>query len=767
MEKPNEFLKKYYQEISFFLVNLALVLTFLLVINLSGILELNILSSKTLLYTITSSSLLIILLRYEYSDIDSKKKVFLKHSSKTFFFASLLLQVIYTNNLHISITLLKPISIILTNYSPIIDFLFYASGIFLLLMHRKEIREMTAGIFKKKTLNSKNNKDEKNNLVEALGVRNKTSLLLLILILIGFTVIKAPYFDYNFTGAHTMKYNTYVEPAKYMVEQNDFTWYQLKYLANPVTNPDGTGRRLPQLPLLEWSLASTFKFLPNNSLEVNTRLVTHTIGLLTLVFTFLLVKKWSNNIYALIVTSLMATNSIVIFTTFVTVYDGINFMFLLISSYLLTKYLHDKKETPLLLTLSGLIAGIGLSIKISFLIWILPVTIFFVLYKNKDLIKKIYDFTVFYIFAGGLYLVTRYSIPNLAEDTQESALKLLGGLSVLILTYLLVNKYQHSIQKLLHKLNSKRLLVPLTLLTLLILPPFIFSFLANDNLIKNFLTDKRFLFNLEFYEYMLTQKFTPTLTKPVFILSTIGLGLLPFVKDKKVKYFNITILLTALFFWVTASKSIFPHDYYTQIIMFSLILPASLLIYSTLEIYSKDISKILLLLLLSFFLLPLSIQISKDYLAPQLPMFQEAAEYLEEQTQEGDLYIDESYLLSLTLRTGRPRVGNVNSFSDEVFKKDVRDLGFKGALDKYNVKYLITQDDFPNYESYVHIFTEEYLESTEFNRGQIILHVLNPNKDTWYTDSKERQELVREYDLESKFVFEKEIGVYRFFRFEN
>jgi hypothetical protein len=35
-----------------------------------------------------------------------------------------------------------------------------------------------------------------------------------------------------------MKYNTYVEPAIYMIENNTPFWNQKKYQADPVNNPE-------------------------------------------------------------------------------------------------------------------------------------------------------------------------------------------------------------------------------------------------------------------------------------------------------------------------------------------------------------------------------------------------------------------------------------------------------------------------------------------------------------------------------------------------
>ncbi len=112
-------------------------------------------------------------------------------------------------------------------------------------------------------------------------------ILILLLILIVFTLIKLPYFGVSFTGEHTMKYNSYVEPAKYMLENDNPFFYQKKYLSDPVNNPRGNFSVFGSLPLLEWGLLLTYKIFPSNSLEVNTRLFTNFLGILLLLSSYL------------------------------------------------------------------------------------------------------------------------------------------------------------------------------------------------------------------------------------------------------------------------------------------------------------------------------------------------------------------------------------------------------------------------------------------------------------------------------------------------
>ena len=66
------------------------------------------------------------------------------------------------------------------------------------------------------------------------GIWNITAIFIILLI---FTFIKAPYFSMPFTGEHSLKYNSYVEPAMYMAERNNPFWVQYRYLSDPIKNP--------------------------------------------------------------------------------------------------------------------------------------------------------------------------------------------------------------------------------------------------------------------------------------------------------------------------------------------------------------------------------------------------------------------------------------------------------------------------------------------------------------------------------------------------
>jgi hypothetical protein len=201
--------------------------------------------------------------------------------------------------------------------------------------------------------------------------------------------------------------------------------------------------------------------------------------------------------------------------------------------------------------------------------------------------------------------------------------------------------------------------------------------------------------------------------------------------------------------------------------MYSLILAASLFIYIFTSLFQKSYVKLLLIILLGFYLITPTIKETRRQLSFQREGFIEAAEYLEENTKPNDLYIDESHLLSLTLETGRARIGDPNMFNNDEFKEVVEEIGFSGAMDKYNVKYLITSNIVPCYEGFADVFAKEDLRPTLTARESKLLPVATPEDYSNFVETEKRGFLVDKYDIDKKFIFEKQIGVYRFFRFEN
>jgi hypothetical protein len=599
-----------------------------------------------------------------------------------------------------------------------------------------------------------------------------TTVLAILAVVVIYTIIKIPYFDHNFTGEHSMKYSTYVEPALYMVEEKNPFHFQRTYSADPIEDWEGltlefpaieneSKGTIPQFPILEWKLAGMFALFPNLSIEMSTRIVMHAIGVITLIFSFLFVKEFVNRITAFIFTLLLATNPIFGFATFVTVYDSFNLMMLFIALFFLIRYLKNPKLFYCM-AIAGVISGLGAAAKESMLLWILPIALILIFYESHGFFKKLFNIVSYILFLIIPYAITKVAIPTIGIETNRNLVILgLSFLMIVLLTILLPKTIP-----LIENLHKKKILIPIFILALIPTALIFFNLFYNPTLFKEFITDTKIFFNIDVYISMARQ-FLRYIGIPLALIGVFGMLSLPFLKDRSVRILGFSFLMGGIFFFLTAAKSIFFHDYYTIFLMAVVLLNASIFLSLMFEkINHLQLNFLIIILLAVFVLYPRATHMQAK-ISIQEDQFDQALEYFVENTKEYEFYIDEVQATYFSLYSGRPRVRDLVMLEDENFKKDVRELGFKEAMDKYNIKYLITFHEEPEYEKFANIFSEKELLRPSYRRSDLILSMVRPEEYEYFKDIEEREFIIEEHNLKEKFVFEKQIGNFRFFTFAN
>lgn len=580
-----------------------------------------------------------------------------------------------------------------------------------------------------------------------------TSLLAILVVLITYTVIKIPYFNQDFTGEHPMKYSAYVEPALHMSGNNDFFEYKKQYYSDPL---DKTIQENPSFPILEWKLATMYKIFSNVSVEINTRLVMYMFGILTLIFSFLFLKEFTNKKIAFFSSIFLATNPIFGLATFVTVYDSVILMYLFASLYFLTLFLKNRK--PLfLITIAGALAGLGIAAKITLLVWLLPIVLIVIFFKSPNLYTKLFDTTTYLFF---LFL------PYIATKPEEKILSLAMAILVAVFLTRFLEIRKDKILFYLENLHKKKFLLPITILAVLPIILIIMQTLQDSGIREEFITDSKLLFNFDMYLYM-TRQFVRHLGIPLALLGILGIFSLFFIKEKDIKVVGFAFLISGFLFLITSAKSIFFHDYYTIFLMAVILLQGAIAIYFVTEkIKNFAINTLIFFLIFLFILIP-RISHTKERFEPQEEKFDKALEYFIENTQEEDFYIDEVQATYFSTYSKRKRVGDLVMLEDVNFKSEVREFGFKETMDKYNIKYLITFNDEPEYEKYANIFSEDVLQRPSYRRTDLILSIVNSEKYEYFEDLEQREQIVEQYNLKEKFVLEKKIGNFKFFTFAN
>lgn len=599
-----------------------------------------------------------------------------------------------------------------------------------------------------------------------LDTKKSLHLFGIFFIIVLFTLIKYPHFNTSFTGVHTMKYNSHVEPAKYMLENNNVFWWQKKYLANPVNNPEGIFKSIGTLPLNEWGLFLFFKTFPNNSIEYNTRLFTHFVGIIFLISIYAFFNMWLSKEKSLIAVLLIAMHPIIILNTFLTVEDSWLLVFTFISLFFTIKHVQKKSYTYLLW--SGVFLGLGLISKISIALWLAPATTVILLFNSRSIEKFFYTLAIF--FSGGaiIYFVFNASLTSMPTDGILSVLKFIIFLLIVPLIHLFLKKVDNGLldnkAKLFLKNKYLLLICSVTFATILILFFIRKNFLS---VFQEFLTDPDLLFNWQMYKFMFNEQFKEYATHSFFYMSLFSVIVTPFLLNKKSK-----IVLTALFFsaftyWILASKSIFFHNYYTHLFMIAGAVSIAIFLSSMKKRLEKPFGEILTIALI-IILLSQMIPASKETMSKEfedMQSFEELANFLIQNTSENQIYIDDSYLLSLTIKTGRPRIEPSALDSKEV-RKIVQEKGFSAAMKKYNISYLITRNPEIKYEEFVNVFSTEGLLPTSYRRRDRIFSTIYEDFN-YFQDLEKRREIIEKNNIQDKFYIEKKIGPYTIIGFND
>jgi 4-amino-4-deoxy-L-arabinose transferase-like glycosyltransferase len=596
----------------------------------------------------------------------------------------------------------------------------------------------------------------------------------LVLILSIFIAIKVPYFDKTPTGHHNTKYMTHVDPARNMYENNNPFRMQKKYRVDPVNNPKGLINNFGRPPLNEWGLLTTFYLFPENSIIFNTHIFTCFLGVLILIFAYSFFKKWLPKTQTIIIIYLMAINPIINFASYITVQDSWLIIITFLTLISLTNYLKQKEDKKLLTT--SLLFGIGTIIKPSIFLWLTPIVSIIIFLKNKKIattIREITTIILIVLFSIILYAkVWPYSLPT---NSLLFALKLIIMAIVYYSIYLMIKKLNNKkvelfIQK---AIRNKGLLISLFFSLILI----VFSFFQITNINRfsgDFLTDSELIFNWKVYYHMLNVQFKSYLSESIFYIGIIGIFISIFLYRiyKRRLFILLSFGVGSLFYWVAASKSIFFHSYYTNIIVITFLISASLLFYILILTAKNNKIKILYLLLIFIIISPGAYKATANQLMKEkdLVYVEKLNEYLTKKVQEDELLIDERWSFNyVTIMTGIPKT-NIPKLNQDKIKESIKEQGFAQAMQKYKIKYIITENKEPLYEKYLTLFLNEKeiasinKDTIKTERTDLIEEKINSTKKVTTADIKD---LIKKYNIEEKFKLEKKIGPYKIFSFQN
>jgi len=583
-------------------------------------------------------------------------------------------------------------------------------------------------------------------------------------ILFVFTMIKAPYLGLPFTGDHYVKYNTYVEPAVHMAERNDPFWYQQKYAADPVANPEGLRRDVNHFPLYEWGLLLTYKILPFGTIEFKTRVFAHLVGILMLVLAYRFFRFYMSKKLALILLSLIAINPIISLATYVTNLDVLAIVFMFASFIVLNRYFSIRIFRDLFV--SGLLLGIGISVKYSILIYVLPIGILLIWYQSRSRIEFARDAFLYTAIGGLVTVAIVLTVSRLLRNPIQGTAVGLAFTAVLVPLYALLKGRADDLDRLVRSVFERKYLAGATVLVFLAAGAIAYRMLGMGNYSDEFLTDRTLLWNHRLYEYMLRHQFKSYLTVNVFWLSAGGFMIWLLMSRSDVKNLILSFGIGSAAFWIVASKSIFLHNYYTIIIMITFSMLSALFLYSVAMNLSRWHMKLIVLATFAVLILPRAYELTVE----QLERYEDVSEvirYINTHTAEGDFVLFEGgALTSLSITTGRGLVYPTAMVCDQA-REEIRKNGFAKTMEKYRVRFFLTSYDKPHFVDFAPLFKDTKIKEPGFNRNKFIFDRIGNHDPAISEAYVELDDVVRDQDIPAKFRMDGRVGKYSVYTFSH
>lgn len=550
---------------------------------------------------------------------------------------------------------------------------------------------------------------------------------LTIAIAIGvFIYLKLPYFSLTFTGGYYPKYAAYVEPALYMREKHTPFLLQRKYIADPITNPQGIFPYFTHLPLLEWALYGSYFFMPNNSLEINTRLVMSTVGIAIMLAAYVILTKLSTRTHAVLAVALLALHPVFQLSTYLTVLDSWTLLFALLSFILLVRYtdLHRTQD----LIYSGLVLGIGISIKFSLFLWGIPtVGMYLLLQEKKHAIENLSKEYVFFGVSASFPLAVTFGAVKYLPSLPIFGVSSFIAISILafgVLRFLL--RHEATVQKLIVIILGKKILLIGSLLALVVLSTVTVYVTGLHSYAKEFLTNARLLFEKGMYTY-LNRRLTELTMKNLLGLGVVGSVALLWTQSRsRLTKFLLSFLVGTVCYFILASKSIYFHTYYYLVFVVYIIFAASYVFALTFRMLPRLFS-IIALGIFSIFFVQKSIGYTQEFLSIQNRSASQVMRYLQDTLKSEELYlVDEDAYLQAALVISTKRVLGNKVVGSEEFANDLQETDLYTSLQKNHIRYFLTSKYTPtNIDAgFLQLVQELYItEGRKLERSQqILLH---------------------------------------------
>lgn len=591
-------------------------------------------------------------------------------------------------------------------------------------------------------------------------------VLLLLLSIAVFTAIKSPYFAAPFTGEHSMKYNTYVEPALHMTEKGSMLWYQKRYIADPVHNPEGILKSFDHLPLMEWGLYATYKLFPDSGIEKKTRLFNHIIGILILLAAYRFFIGYFPKSFCVAFIGLLSLHPVVSFASYVTVLDSIAILFMFMSLTEVSGYFRRRKISGLFR--AAVWFGLGNAVKYPLFLWLAPIGFLLMYIESRDAVSFMKNYVVYI----GISLLVTFGAMAVVKSLMPSpafALSLaLVLIACLVLAWYCADRYENAVDRFMGYLWARKTVLVMALCVLIVAGVVLLRFVELSDFAEEFLTESGLVANYRLYKYMLLHQFKSYMTRNLFWFGFAGALLALATRESAMRRVWVPFLFGSIVYWIVASKSIFFHIYYSMIIVITLTLAAAYFMYFVIVHFRPWILRAVIFLCFAFLTVPPILDATEGRMKNYVNV-EKVVEFINANTRPDELILFEGYLTPLSIYTGRGFVMPAVLINDTI-RDDIREIGFAGTMKKYKVKYLFTPREQPNYLDYAPIFERTNIREpsgTNFNRIITVFKTIGVPNAGISSDLEKAKEIGQKYNIEEKFVLAAKIDRFRFYSFRD
>lgn len=591
-------------------------------------------------------------------------------------------------------------------------------------------------------------------------------VLVLLIAITVFTAIKVPYLKAPFTGEHSMKYSTYVEPAFYMSQKNTMLWYQKKYVSDPVHNPEGIFNKFGHLPLMEWGLFLTYKIFPDTAMETKTRIFTHSIGVLVLLYAYLFFCGYFPKSYNVLFIWLLALNPVFSFSSYVTVLDIIALLFMFMSLRQISVYFYRKDISSLIW--AAVWFGLGNAVKYPLFLWLAPISLLFMYYESENQASFIKSYFIYIVITLFVTFTAVYICNRLIISPKPAFLLTFLATILLVLISYYIKRKEGFVQDIFEKIYGNKKIFFMALGVSIIIVILAIRLFGLYDFADEFLTDSSLIANYRLYKYMLLTQFKNYMTRNLFWFGLFGIAMAFLARETAMRKVAIPFVFGSTVYWIIASKSIFIHIYYSLIIMITLTIGAAYVIHLILRNFKELTQKTVMFACLLSIILPPVIDATNGRMMNYLNV-EKVVKFIDENTKPDEFILFQGFLTPISIYTGRGFVMPAVLIDNQVME-DINTIGFANTMHKYKIKYFFTPNESPFYLDFAPMFAHTKIREPSgqnYDRNILINNAIGVQSAEISRNLKDVEEIERKYNIPEKFVLAAQFGRFKFYSFQN